>query len=127
MSIKIVMVKSKSCKEYLINVKDWLRCVDSKKYACECDYLRSVLKCDLCHAGQHVCVVAYATDMRKEIQNGCSFESICLPGHSELVFLMKKGLNKIGRKLKITLYHKELVNDLYGFVVEDLYVAEGVQ
>ena len=72
-------------------------------------------------------MVAYATEMRKEIPNGCSFESICLRGHRELVFSTNNGLKQIGRKLQITSNHKELVNDLYGLVVEDLYFAAGVQ
>ena len=58
---------------------------------------------------------------------GCNFENICLPGHSELCFEMKKGLNRIARSLNITLDHKNLVDDLYHLVGNDLRFAEGVQ
>ena len=40
---------------------------------------------------------------------------------------VKKGLNKLARRLGIEFNHKELVNDLYRLVGENLYHAEGAQ
>ena len=40
---------------------------------------------------------------------------------------MQKGLNKLARRLGIKFSHKEMVNDLYKLVADDLYHAEGVQ
>ena len=111
MSIMMLKVTSKSLKDHLVNTKDWLKGVDSQCYACECGYLEKLLKCKRSHAGKHVCVVAYATEMRQVVPPGSGFESVCLPEHDELRMGMKKGLNKLARRLGIEVNHTELVND----------------
>ena len=84
MSIMLLTVKSKSCTDYFINARDWLKGVDSQCYVCECDYFQRLLKFNLSKAGRHVCVVAYAAELKKDVPPCCSFESVCLPGYDEL-------------------------------------------
>ena len=66
-----------------------------------------------CQAGGHVCTIAYSTVMQGDLPVGSNFESVRIPGHSEVCSEMKKCLNRIAKGLTITLDHKNLVDDLY--------------
>ena len=65
--------------------------------------------------------------MRKDLLFGCSIESVCLLGHYELCMEVKKGLNRLARRLGIELNLKDLVKDLYKLVGEVCCYADGVQ
>ena len=84
----------------------------SGQYKYEYDYLMKFLRCGQCQAGGHVCTIAYSTVMQNDLPAGSNFESICIPGHSELCSETNKGLTSIARSLTITLHHKNFVNDL---------------
>ena len=65
--------------------------------------------------------------MMLDMPAGCNVESICLPGHSEPCSELKKGQNKIGKRLNILLDHNHLLNELYNLLGDDLRQADGVQ
>ena len=75
-----------------------------------------LLNCKRCLVGGHVCAIGFSTSLRDDLPKGCIFQSICIFGRKEMCTELKKGLNKIGRDLNITLDHSKLVDDMYHLV-----------
>ena len=74
-----------------------------------------------------ICAIVYSTALKRDLPVGFNFESICVLGHSELCTELKNGVNKIGGDLNITLDRKNLIDDLYHLVGNDLRLAVGIQ